>query len=82
MNWKEKIEQFPYIDKIVNFFIGGLLFFVFTTTFGLILSLFLTTAAGLIKEVYDWKMQDWENVDLWDTCCVVLGAISVLLFIM
>lgn len=81
MSWKDKIEKFPYIDKIVNFFIGGLLFFVLSTTFSPLFSLIVTACAGLGKEIYDWKMQDWENVDLWDTCCVVLGAVTVALFV-
>lgn len=74
MSWQRKIEDFPYIDKIVNFLIGSLLFFVLNTTFVYQTCFIIVLCVALLKECYDWYVQDWENIDLWDTVCVMSGA--------
>lgn len=79
MSWQQKIEEFPYIDKIVNFLIGSLLFFVLHNEFTAVTCLIIILCVALSKECYDWYCQDWENIDLWDTVCVILGAIMIAL---
>lgn len=74
MSLKQKIEQFPYIDKIVNFLIGSLLFHVLNAVFMYYTCFIIILCVALLKECYDWHVQDWENIDLWDTFCVMCGA--------
>jgi hypothetical protein len=77
MSWQQKLEELPYIDKIVNFLIGGLLFFVLHNVFVVGVCFIIIVTVALLKEVYDWWREDWENIDLWDTFFVVIGAIVV-----
>ena len=74
MSWMKKIEDIPYIDKVVNFIIGGVLYFVLLTTFTYQICFIIILCTALLKECYDWHVKDYQNVDLWDTCCVMLGA--------
>ena len=75
MGWKDKIEDIPYIDKVVNFIIGIILFLVLDPTFAGKVSLIIILVVALLKEAYDWYCEDWENVDLWDTFYVMLGSV-------
>lgn len=80
MNWNDKIESIPHIDKYVNFVIGSLMFFALLQVFSPRSSLYIVAAVAIGKEVFDWYREDFNNVEITDIICVMAGAIIALIY--
>jgi hypothetical protein len=75
MNWNDKIESIPYIDKYVNFVIGSLMFFALLQVFSTRSSLCIVAVVAIGKEIFDWYRENYDNVEITDMICVIAGAI-------
>lgn len=69
--WKD----FPYLDKLINFCVGFTLHHLLYDLCGVWWSLLIVFIISLLKEVYDSKMGNWDNVEIQDIYAVNLGSL-------